>query len=307
MPGQRTPGMDHPHYDWSPLPDRPVLRWPNSAKVAVCVVVNVEHYDLEPVAGSVTPTSMPGGGRGRGPAPDIATYSLREYGNRVGIFRVLRVLEKHDVKATIAIDAATAVRCPAIVRECLARDYEFAGHGLSATQAITSRMSEAQERAYISEALNAVRAATGKDVTGWLGPEYSESARTPAILADLGVTHVFDWPNDEQPYEMNVSNGRLIALPALLELDDVYAHWHRRVAIARWEQMVRDAFDRLVMDGQASGRLMVLSIHPWLIGQPHRIRSLEGALAHMARSPDVWTATGSMITEWFTRHHAAGS
>ncbi|MDF2114328.1 polysaccharide deacetylase family protein [Roseiarcaceae bacterium H3SJ34-1] len=304
MPGNRTPGMDHKHYGWSALPDRPPLRWPNGASVALCVVVNLEHYDLEPVAGSVTPASMPGG-RGRGPSPDIATYSLREYGNRVGVFRVIRALEKHGIKPTVAIDAATAVRCPAIVRECLAHGYEFAGHGQSATQAITSAMSEAQERTHIRQALDVVRAATGKEVTGWLGPEYSESARTPAILADLGVTHVFDWPNDEQPYEMSVLNGRLVALPTLLELDDVYAHWHRRVAIWRWEQMVKDAFDRLAVDGRSSGRLMVLSLHPWLIGQPHRIRSLDGALAHMAQSPDVWMATGSMITEWFTCHHAA--
>jgi len=305
MPGSRTPGMDHTHYGWSALPDRPPLRWPNGATVALCIVVNLEHYDLEPVAGSVTPTSMPGG-RGRGPYPDIATYSLREYGNRVGVFRVIRVLEKHGIKATVAIDAATAERCPAIVRECLARGYEFAGHGLSATQAITSRMSEADERAHISRALDAVRTATGTEVHGWLGPEYSESPRTPAILADIGVTHVFDWPNDEQPYEMSVPNGRLIALPTLLELDDVYAHWHRRVAIWRWEQMVKDAFDRLAIDGRASGRLMVLSIHPWLIGQPHRIKSLDRALAHMAQSPDVWMATGGMLTAWFTHHSPAG-
>lgn len=288
--------MDHAHYAWSPLPHRPALRWPDDAHVALCVVVNLEHYDFEPPAGAFAPTSVPGG-RGRGPHPDIAISSLREYGNRVGIFRVMKTLDKHRLPVTVAIDAATAGDYPFIVRECKARGWEFACHGHSVTQTITSRMSEAEERRHVMSALEAVRAASGETVEGWFGPEYGESHRTPALLAELGVRYLFDWPNDEQPYRMTVPSGDLVSLPTLVELDDVYAHWHRRVTIWRWQRMVAEAFETLHADGARSGRLMVLSLHPWLIGQAHRIRALDEALASICGRERVWKATGRQIAD----------
>jgi allantoinase len=297
MPGERKPGMDHPHYAWSPLPFRPPLRWPDNAKVALCVVVNLEHYDHEPVPGSFTPASIPGN-RGRGPAPDNAIYSMRDYGNRVGVFRVMKALDRHGVRATAAIDATVAANFPFIVGECKARGWEFAGHGHSVTQMITSRMSGDEERAHISSALDAIEKATGSRPAGWFGPEYGESERTPAILAALGVKYVLDWPNDEQPYRMTVPKGELISIPTLLELDDAYAHWHRRVPLPRWQRMVEEAFDTLHADGATSGRVLTLSVHPWLIGQPHRIKALDDALGHICRHPGVWKATGSEIADW---------
>jgi peptidoglycan/xylan/chitin deacetylase (PgdA/CDA1 family) len=292
--------MDQGYYAWSPLPQRPPLRWPDGARVALCVVVSVEHYDWEPVPGAFTPASVPGW-RGRGPTPDYAIYSLREYGNHVGIFRVIKLLDKYRVPATIAIDAKSAERYPYIVRECKARGWEFAGHGQSVTQMITSKMSVEVEREHIRSALATVKAVTGAPVTGWFGPEYGESDRTPGLLAELGVKYVLDWPNDEQPYRMNVPAGELVSIPTLLELDDVYAHWHRRVAIWRWERMIKEAFETLYVDGLANGRVLTLSLHPWLIGQPHRIRSLDAALAFICRRAGVWKATGQQIADWYLR------
>lgn len=299
-PAQRKRGMDHELYAWSPLPRRPPLRWPDAARVALCVIVNLEHYDFEAPAGAYTPPSVPGG-RGRGPSPDVATYSLREYGNRVGLFRVMKVLDKHQVPATVAIDAATATHYPFIVRECARRGWEFAGHGHSVTQTITSKMSDAEERAHIRSALGAIAAATGTRITGWFGPEYGESHRTPEILAESGIEYLLDWPNDEQPYRMTAGSGDLISIPALLELDDVYAHWHRRVTIWRWQRIVEEAFDTLHADGATTGRLLALSIHPWLIGQAHRIRALDDALGHICGRAGVWKATGRQIADQFRR------
>jgi peptidoglycan/xylan/chitin deacetylase (PgdA/CDA1 family) len=292
--------MDQNYYSWSALPLRPALRWPDGARVALCVVVNVEHYDFEPVAGAFTPASVPGW-RGRGPSPDYATWSLREYGNRVGIFRVIKLLEKYHVPATVAIDAESAKRLDVIVRECKGRGWEFAGHGHSVTQMITSNMAEDVEREHIASALATVRSATAAPVTGWFGPEYGESERTPALLAELGVKYVFDWPNDEQPYRMNVPKGELVSLPTLIELDDVYAHWHRRITMWRWERSVKEAFETLYDDGATSGRLLTLSLHPWLIGQPHRIKSLDDALAFICRRTGIWKATGLQIVDHYCR------
>jgi peptidoglycan/xylan/chitin deacetylase (PgdA/CDA1 family) len=292
--------MDHNHYDWSSLPSRPPLRWPENARLALCVVINVEHYDMEPVPGAFTPGSVPGW-RGRGPAPDYSTWSLREYGNRVGIFRLLKLLDKYGVPGTIAIDAQSARRLPFIVKQCLARGFEFAGHGHSVTQMLTSKMTAEVEREHVRSALETVKAATGTAVTGWFGPEYGESDRTPAILAELGVKYVLDWPNDEQPYRMRVPKGELISIPTLVDLDDVYAHWHRRVTIWRWERMVKEAFETLYADGAASGRVLTLSLHPWLIGQPHRIKSLDAALEFICARVGVWKATGGQIADWYLR------
>ena len=296
-PAFPRPGMDHDHYRWSPLPFRPALRWPDGAKVALCIVVNLEHYDFELPQGATTLASVPGG-RGRGPSPDIAIYSLREYGRRIGIFRVMDVLDKHGLRATAAIDAMTAANYPFIVQQCKARGWEFAGHGHSVTQAITGRMSETEEREHVRSALDTVRAAVDEPVDGWFSPEYAESHRTPAILAELGVRYILDWPNDEQPYPMTVPNGDLVSLPTLVELDDVYAHWHRRVTIWRWQRMVEEAFETLHVDGAKSGRLMILSLHPWLIGQPHRIKSLDLALGSICRRGGVWNATGRQIADY---------
>ncbi|MBX9761358.1 MAG: polysaccharide deacetylase family protein [Beijerinckiaceae bacterium] len=300
MPANRTEGMDHSHYAWSALPNRKPLRWPGGASVAVCVLVNIEHYDLDPPPGSFAPASIPGG-RGRGPAPDIAIYSLRQYGPRVGIFRVMDVLDRHGVKATAAIDAASAIAYPRIVAECQAREWDFVAHGLSVTQTISSRMNEDEERAHIRTSLDTVARETGLPIRGWCGVDSGESERTPRILAELGVNYIFDWPNDEQPYRMLAPPGDVIALPTMLELDDVYAHWHRRVTVWRWQRMVEEALVTLSADGGQSGRLLVLSLHPWLIGQAHRIRALDDALAFVTRQPGVWMATGAEIDDWFRR------
>ncbi len=298
MPADRTLGMDHSHYEWSALPHRKPLRWPGGASVAVCVVVNIEHYDLDPPEGAFAPASIPGG-RGRGPAPDIAIYSLRQYGPRVGVFRVMDVLDRHGVTATAAIDAASAVAYPRIVDECKARKWDFVGHGLSVRQAISSQMSEPEERAHIAAALTTITQHTGQAVRGWFGVDSCESERTPRILGELGIKYIFDWPNDEQPYRLLVPPGDVIALPTLIELDDVYAHWHRRVTIWRWQKMVEEAFETLSRDGERSGRLMALSLHPWLIGQAHRIRALDDALAYITKQPGVWMATGAEIDAWY--------
>ena len=298
MPANRTEGMDHSHYLWSALPLRKPLRWPGGASVAVCVLVNIEHYDLELQPGSFSPASIPGG-RGRGPAPDIAIYSLRQYGPRVGVFRVMDVLDRHGVKATAAIDATSAVAYPRIIAECQARQWDFVGHGLSVTQTISSRMSEDEEREYIRTALDTLARASGQTIRGWCGVDSGESERTPRILGELGVKYIFDWPNDEQPYRLLVPPGDVIALPTMIELDDAYAHWHRRVTIWRWQRMVEEAFETLSRDGEQSGRLLVLSLHPWLIGQAHRIRALDDVLTFITGQSDVWLATGAEIENWF--------
>lgn len=298
MPAERRFGMDHEHYEWSPIVKRGRLRWPNDARVALCVIVNLDRVEWIAPEGSFEP-AVPSGGLGRRTFPEYALLSSREYGHRVGIFRVLDSLERHGIKPTVAMDALTAEHYPYLVEHCLKRGCEIIGHGISASQVITSNMSEQEEREYIRSSIDALTRATGSAPLGWLGPEYGESARTPQLLAEAGIRYVCDWANDEQPYLMTTTTGELSALPIMWDLDDVNALWDRRVDIDRYSELIKESFATMYDDAAQSGRLMVLNLHPWLIGQPYRIGYLDAALNDIMGRDAVWAASGSEIVDWY--------
>ncbi len=298
MPAQRTFGMDHPHHEWSPVISRPTLRWPDDAAVAVCVVIPLEHMEWQAPAGSFQVARLAGGSTPR-EFPDYARLSHREYGHRVGIFRLLDVLAKHGFRATIAMDALTAENYPYLVRHCLDRGCEIIGHGISVSRMITSNMSEDEERDYIRTSLQALEAATGAAPRGWFGPEYGESDRTPRLLAEAGLTYVCDWANDEQPYPMTTGDRPFFALPLLYELDDAVSISHKLMTVFDYERMLVESFDVLKEDGAATGRLMAVNWHPWLVGQPFRIGSIDRALSYIKGQGGVWAATGSEIIDWY--------
>ena len=298
--------MDNPYYDWSPLVARPPLRWPNDARVALCVIVSLEHLEWVPPSAAVVPPSAVYGG----PYPNVfdsPDVSLHEYGNRVGVFRVMEALDECGIRATVAMDGTLTTLAPFLVRECLRRDWEFMGHGIAFSRMITERMAEEEEREHIRRSLAALDQATGVAAVGWVGADYGESTRTVRLLAESGVRYVCDWPNDEQPYRMTVPNGEMVGLPVAVELDEVFAHRGRFIPASRWAQMVIEAFDRLHEDGAASGRLLVLNLHPWIIGQPFRIKYLKQALSHIVRRTGVWTATGNEIVDWYLKNTAPES
>ena len=290
-------GMDHELYEWSPLDgQRARLEWPGGARVALCAIVCLGHMEWRRPEGAYQVANI-AGGYGPGPFPNVTAWSHREYGHRVGVFRVLDVLERHGIRPTVAIDALTAEHYPFLVRHCVERGCEIIAHGVSANRMITSRMSEDDERAYIRDSVEAVARRTGNAPAGWIGPDYGESTNTPRLLAEAGVRYVCDWANDDQPYRLHVPRGTLHALPVALPLDDINALWDRRMDIENYGTTLRDTFDTLHREGAANGRLMVLPLHPFLIGQPFRIGFLNEALAYIAAAGGVWAATGSAIIE----------
>ena len=303
MPAQRTFGTDHPHHEWSPIINRPPLRWPGDVPVALCVVIPLEHMELQAPPDSFQVARLSGGSSPR-EFPDYARMSHREYGHRVGIFRLLDVLDKYGIKATVAMDALTAENYPYLVNHCQERGCEIIGHGISVSRMITSNMSEDEEREYIATSLEAVTRATGAAPRGWFSPEYGESERTPQLLAAAGLSYVCDWANDEQPYPMTTGDHQFYALPLLYELDDVVAIAQKLLPVFDYGQMLVESFDVLKEDGQSTGRLMGLNLHPWLVGQPFRIRSIDQALAHIMGQDSVWPATGSEIIDWFQNQSA---
>ena len=295
----RLPGMGHGHYPFLPTPGRARITWPGEARIAAGAVLYAEDWELDP----------PGDAR-RDPRfddaagffmPDYRTHSWREYGNRVGIFRILALFDQLDLPFTVALNAALCRRMPALVAALVARGCEIAAHGTHATRMLSSAMTEQAERDAIAEALDMIQAATGRRPVGWIGQDYGESARTPGLLAEAGLAYVADWPNDDQPYVMR--HG-LVSLPNQAEWDDVQMLWHRRVPLNRYAGVVRDAFHVLHDEGASSGRFFGLHIHPWLLGAPHRFGQLATVLTELSRAPATWWTTHEGVARHVTANPA---
>jgi peptidoglycan/xylan/chitin deacetylase (PgdA/CDA1 family) len=160
---------------------------------------------------------------------------------------------------------------------------------------ISDKMSEDKERATIKSALDTLARVTGQRPKGWHGPEYGQSQRTPRLLAELGVDYVLDWPNDEQPFLMHADDKPLVSLAMALELDDVVSAYHRRLSLDRWTTGIGVALDQLLADSTASGRHLIVNLHPWIIGHPHRIGYLEDVLDDVSKRKGLWLATAGDI------------
>jgi peptidoglycan/xylan/chitin deacetylase (PgdA/CDA1 family) len=287
--------MDHGHYPFAPLPARAPLKWPDRARLAFTVVLHVEHWELDPPEDARRDPRFVGEfGSFR---PDYRSFSQREYGNRVGIFRVMEVLDRHKPAVTVAMNASACRRYPFLVREFTQRGWEIAAHGSHATRLIHEGMGEAEERAVIADAIAAVERASGQRPAGWISQDFGESTRTPALVAEAGLDYVMDWPNDDQPYLINPARP-VVSIPAQAEWNDVELLWLRRVPMPRYPALVRDAFETLWEEGATSGRFFGLAVHAWLMGQAHRIRYLDEALAAVAPRDAVWRAQAREVAAW---------
>ena len=289
------PGMDNPWYDYVPFPKRPRLSWPKNARVAFYVVLHLEYYELQPAEDSLRDTRFVGEFGNYN--PDYRTWTQREYGNRTGIFRVFDVLDRYQIKAGVAVNAMAAERYPFLIEQCKKRGYEFIAHGTSANRIVSSKMSEAEEKAEITTSIAAIEKAAGVKPTGWLGQEYGESQRTPQLLADAGLDYVLDWPNDDQPYAMKVGK-KFVSMPNQPEWDDVQQLWLRRINTPRYPDIVADAFELLHREG---GQVFNLSIHPWLMGMAHRIKYLDEALRRIERFGNIWQATPGEVAAYYAK------
>jgi len=288
------PSTEHAFYARDCAHALPPIEWPGAKPLALAWVVSAEYYDLFPSPGAFTPANVPGG-FGRGPYPDYRAFSMREYGSRVGAFRLMEVISQAGLKATLAVDSHVASTRGEVVKAAMALGWDLAGHGVSVTEVITEQLSETQERDYLRRSLEPLRAIPGRRIAGWHGAEYAQSSRTPALLALEGIDYMLDWPNDERVVTMQTPNGPILSLPMTADLDDVMAHWHRKISMQRWVRSVLDAVDRLAIDGLAGGRLLILNLHPWLMGQPYRSSHLSELLDALVRRQDIWFTTTDAI------------
>jgi peptidoglycan/xylan/chitin deacetylase (PgdA/CDA1 family) len=289
----RRYGMDHERYDWSMLPKRKPVAWPHQARVALWVVPALEWFPLN-MAGQ--PFKPPGAMQTA--YPDLRHYSLRDYGNRVGIFRIMKALEKHGIRPTVAVNAAVAVRYPSLINECTQRGWEIMANGLDMDHLHHGGLALDDEKKLIDTTLDILRKASGQAVRGWLSPAKSESAATLDLLGAAGLDYVSDWVNDDMPYAMRTASGPIHAMPHPIDIDDHTILVQNHHTEDDFRDQLCDQFDLLYKESAtAGGRIMAISLHPWVIGQPYRIRALEEALAHIMRHPGVWAATGSEILD----------
>jgi len=279
----RLPGMDHAHYGFRTLNDAPRFVWPDGARVALTVTVMVDHWELAPPDDAFPdPRIVSPLGKFN---PDWLTWSQRAYGNRVGIFRILEVLDRFGLTPSVALGSAAAKQCPELVDELNRRNACFMAHGDFASRRITAKMTAEQEKAFIANARDAVAAATGSAPVGWCGQDFNESADTPARLIEAGFAYTTDWANDDRPYLLD---GVLVALPPQPEWNDLECMRLRGVTVPVWSDNLAEAFAVLHAEG---GAVFNLTLHPWITGQPHRIRWLREALARMLGKPGVWRTT----------------
>lgn len=288
-------GMDHERYEWSILPRRKPVTWPNGNRVALWVMPALEWFPLNMAIQSLR---IPGA-LDR-PYPDYWNYTLRDYGNRVGYFRVAKVLSDLGIKASVAINSALAARYPVLVDDVNARNWEIVAHGVDMGRPHYGGLERATEAALVEEAVTSLREISGQAVTGWLSPGKSESENTLDLVADHGLEYVCDWANDDLPYAMKSQAGTLYSLPHPHEIDDQLILCDSHHSEAQYLQQLRDQFETLYSEASVgNGRVFALSLHPWVIGQPFRIQTLERALTYVLKHAGVWPATGSEILAAF--------
>ena len=291
----RRYGIDNDRYEWSILPRRDPVEWPNGARVALWVVPVLEYFPMDT---PTTPFIAPGGSTTPYPAP--RTYSSCDYGNRVGAFRVFKALDKHGLKASVAFNSAVAARYPFLLNEITRRDWEVMAHGVDMGKLHHGDLDIEPERGYVKESLSTLREMSGQPVTGWISPARSESMNTLDIVADEGGKYVADWVNDDMPYLLKTAPGAIVSMPHTHEISDVQIIQHMSQTEPEFTEQICDHFDVLYREaGTQGGRIMTLTIHPWCIGQPHRIKALETALKYIVNHDGVWNATGTEILAAF--------
>jgi len=290
------PLPDHGRFAYRPITRRTPYRWPGGAGLAVYLGFNLEHFAFgEGLGANIGPAS---------PAPDVLNHSWREYGNRVGAWRCLELFDQLGLPTAAIVNTALCDHAPELVAACVARGDELVGHGHTNAER-QGGMAEADERALLADCRQRLQAASGLDVAGWLSPWISESRATPDLLAETGYRYTLNWCHDDQPLRMQTRDGRgLWAVPYPQELNDIPMIVARQLDAKDFAQMIVDQFDEMLEQAQHMPLVMGIALHPYLVGQPYRLRHLRRALQHLAAERNrggVWFTTPGAICE-----HVAG-
>jgi allantoinase len=286
-----APLHHHGRYPYSPITGRKSFRWPNGARVALYFAMGLEEYS---VGEGLTENLVAGGSH-----PDVLNVSWRDYGNRVGAWRMLEAFRAQGWPLAILLNSAVCGSAPELVRACQDQHSEFIAHGYSNSDTLAG-LSETQESEYLRAVAHQIREATGSTPGGWASPWIAETAQTPDILQECGYGYLLDWCMDDQPVWLKTRGGRILSVPYSQEINDSSAIIGRQVSATEFSDMIVDQFDELCAAQDGQPVVMSVILHSFISGQPFRLRALRRALAHIRASREpLWiTQPGAIATHF---------
>lgn len=283
------PLRGHGRFAYQPIVARQAARWPGGHGLAVYVALNLEQYAW---GEGLVEDLVPGI-----PAPDVLNNSWREYGNRVGAWRLLDLFDGLQLPVTLLINSALYGTCPQLVAAFRERGAEIASHGRTNSEH-QAELAEADERALIDEVTREIARHEGRPPAGWLSPWIAETPRTPDLLHEAGYRYVLDWCMDDQPVWLTTRTGRLLAVPYPQELNDSAAVIGRKVDAHDFSTMIIDQFDEMLEQSRDTPLVMGIALHAMIAGQPFRVRALRRALQHIASHRDrCWLTTAGAVAD----------
>jgi peptidoglycan/xylan/chitin deacetylase (PgdA/CDA1 family) len=286
---QRT-SMHNSLYNYSPIVDRPKITWPGGARVAFYIGLNVEHFEIDKPSTSIW----------NGTAhlrPDPLNYGWRDYGARVGIWRLIQTFDRLGLRPSALLNSDVCDHYPQIISAGLQRKWAWLAHGRNNSTLQTDMTPEA-ERTFLQHVVETITKATGERPQGWMGPGLSETFETPRILRELGLSYVLDWCADDQPFALNVPG--MISVPYAIELNDINLFISKNLSGEEFYRAVVDQFEQLYEDSEISGRVMALALHPFVVSQPFRHKYLVKALEYIVSHRHVWLTTSDEIAAYYS-------
>ena len=284
------PLKPHDRYDYTPIHKRADYSFPGGKRLAVYLGFNLEHFDFgEGLGARIGPES---------PQPDVSNYAWRDYGNRVGVWRLLELFDQLKLPVGVLTNTSMYDYCPEVLEAFVARGDEMIGHGHTNSDR-QGTMPEAREKELIEYCRDRIEKESGKAPKGWLSPWLSESLTTPDLLAEAGYTYTLNWCIDDQPVKFRTRNGKpLWCIPYPQEVNDIPMIVARQMDGKDFADLVIDNFDEMVMQSKAQPLVMGIALHPYLVGQPYRIRHLRRALEHITSSNKIWFTTPGEVCSY---------
>jgi allantoinase len=295
-------------YNYSALPDRNNLKWPDGKHLAVIITINLEYWwltrdqkaPLYPGGPASIPFPLPGD------VPDYVNWTWREYGQRVGVWRVIDVLDKAGIPASCTMNAMIALKRRRIVDAILERGWEIVPHNWAQNDILADYADDPhKEREVILRVLSTYKDVVGRPARGWLSSSLRPTSETPEILAENGISFFCDFLNDDQPYLIRTKAHPLVAIPYSNDVNDFNMFARGGMTLEQGLAALREQFDVLYQEGLKSMRIFNLGLHPHVIGQPYRIRALSDFLSYMKRWDHVWFPKREQIADWYLENHAA--
>ncbi|QQS11654.1 MAG: polysaccharide deacetylase family protein [Rhodospirillales bacterium] len=275
----------HDRYAYSAIVDRPVYDWPGGKRLAVYIGLNIEHFAYASGIGHALSAELP--------QPDPRTFAWRDYGNRVGVWRVLELLDQLGLPAAHLCNTSVFDHAPGIVEAIVRRGDEIIGHGRTNAER-QGQMWEDDERRLLEYVRDRIAEKAGQKVRGWMGPWMSNSHHTPDLLKESGYAFQMDWPADDQPVWMRTRAGRLLSLPYPLEINDSPQILVRHHSAEQFRDMIVGQFEEMLAQSEKQPLVCGIALHTMIVGQPYRLRALREALRHIVEHP-------RRDRVWFTR------